>query len=105
MGWCLVGISRSTSLVTELTAALLCNQELLAAATSPALAAAELPPQPGHPGQAAPLSQCLGAVLDRAGEGTAPPQAAVINIWKLLAALAIPSYPRCASAIHVPPAL
>lgn len=48
MDWCLVGcwISRNTSLVTEFTAALLCNQELLAADTSPALAAISTPAWP-----------------------------------------------------------
>lgn len=39
--------------------------------------------------------------IERAGEDTAPPRRAIINIWKLLAALAIPSYPRCVCATHI----
>lgn len=48
-----------------------------------------------------PSLQCQGVGIERAGEDTAPPQRAIINIWKLLAALAIPGYPHCVCATHV----
>lgn len=79
----------------------------MAARTSPALAAAGLPSQPGHGSAARPWANGPAfpvpgsGTLERAGEDTAPPQRAIINIWKLLAALAIPSYPHCACAIHI----
>lgn len=71
------------------------------------LAAAGLPSRLGHgpagrPWVNVPAFPVPGSeALERAGEDTAPPLRAIINIWKPLAALAIPSYPRCACAIHI----